>query len=200
MTAQERPNISDIESGDELKRWYWLKAELVAHCQALGLPYTGSKAAICERLATFIDTGKIVKPRPQRNSSTFNWAKETLTPETVITDSYRNGPNVRRFFIEHIGPSFRFTISFMQWMKANTGKTLADAILAWQDLQQAQKAPGFKTTIPASNQFNQYLRDFFAANSDLSMKDARRCWAIKTQGPAPHRYQATDLLFLQQKS
>lgn len=189
-----------IETGNELKRWYWLKAELVAHCQALDIPYTGSKAEICERLATFMDTGQIMKPKPKRSSSKFNWAREELRLDTIITDSYHNGPNVRRFFVEHIGPSFRFTISFMEWMKANTGKTLADAVDAWQRLNQTQQAPGFKTKIPAGNQFNQYLRDFFAANPERSMQEARRCWAQKTQGPAPHRYQATDLLFLQQKS
>ncbi len=200
MPQEERPDIMSIETGSELKRWYWLKAELVAHCQALDIPYTGSKAEICERLATFMDTGKIVKPKATKRTSKFNWAKEVLHPGTIITDSYRNGPNVRRFFIEHIGPSFRFTISFMQWMKANTGKTLADAVIAWQDLQEAEKAPGFKTKIPAGNQFNQYLRDFFEANPNLSMQEARQCWAQKTQGPAPHRYQTADLLFLQQKS
>ncbi|MEL6972550.1 MAG: DUF6434 domain-containing protein [Bacteroidota bacterium] len=200
MLQEQRPDIYDIKSGKELQRWYWLKAELVAHCQALEIPYTGSKLTITERLAHFLDTGKIAQPKRWRAQSSFNWARAELQPDTMITDSYRNGPNVRRFFSEHIGPRFRFNIAFMQWMKTNVGKTLADAVDAWEAIEQEQKTAGFKSKIPASNQYNQYLRDFFAANPKRSMKEARKCWAKKTEGPAPHRYDVADLLFLQQKT
>ena len=173
MLQEQRPDIYDIKSGKELQRWYWLKAELVAHCQALEIPYTGSKLTITERLAHFLDTGKIAQPKRWRAQSSFNWARAELQPDTMITDSYRNGPNVRRFFSEHIGPRFRFNIAFMQWMKTNVGKTLADAVDAWEAIEQEQKTAGFKSKIPASNQYNQYLRDFFAANPKRSMKEAR---------------------------
>ncbi len=200
MLQEQRPDIFDIQSGTELQRWYWLKAELVDYCKAIEIPYTGNKSAITERIAHFLDTGKISQPVRQQVASNFNWAKEELRLETMITDSYRNGPNVRRFFSEHIGPKFRFNIAFMQWMKSNIGKTLADAVNAWEAIEQEQKKAGFKSKIPASNQYNQYLRDFFAANPKRSMQEARRCWARKTEGPAPHRYHVSDLLFLQQKT
>ena len=200
MSQEQRPDIYDIQCGKELQRWYWLKTELVAYSKTLKIPYTGSKAAITERLAHFLDTGKIIQPKRQRTQSTFNWAREELQPDTVITDSYRNGPNVRQFFSEHIGPRFRFNIAFMQWMKTNVGKTLADAVKAWETIEQKQKTAGYKSKIPAGNQFNQYLRDFFAANPQRSMQEARKCWAKKTEGPAPHRYHVSDLLFLQQKT
>lgn len=200
MPQEQRPDIYDIHSGAELKRWYWLKAELVNHCKALEVPYTGSKAEITERLAVFLDTGEVVKPKRKQSASAFNWAREELRLDTIITDSYRNGPNVRRFFVEHIGPRFRFNIAFMQWMKANTGKTLANAVAAWEAIEKEQKTAGFQSKIPKGNQYNQYLRDFFTANPQRSMQDARQCWARKTEGPGPHRYDISDLLFLQEKT
>ena len=66
MKQEQRPNIYDICSGADLQRWYWLKADLVAYCKALDLPYTGSKAEITERLAHFLDTGVITQPKRQR--------------------------------------------------------------------------------------------------------------------------------------
>ncbi|MBX9781590.1 MAG: SAP domain-containing protein [Chitinophagaceae bacterium] len=45
-----RPNIQDIKTGEELKRWYWLKEELVNFCKQKRLSYFGSKFDILERL------------------------------------------------------------------------------------------------------------------------------------------------------
>ena len=47
----KRPNINEIETGEELKRWYWLKQELVDFCKAIDLSYVGAKFDILERIA-----------------------------------------------------------------------------------------------------------------------------------------------------
>lgn len=64
--------------------------------------------------------------------STFDWHSEKLTLETVITNSYKNTQNVRRFFKQHIGEHFAFNRPFMFYMKASVGKTLAHAIEEWK--------------------------------------------------------------------
>ncbi|MEL7430043.1 MAG: hypothetical protein AAFN43_08575, partial [Pseudomonadota bacterium] len=75
-----------------MKRWYWLKSELVAHARVLGVKTTGQKFTLLERIAHFLDTGETQWPgdREKRVSSSFDWHAEVLTPDTVITDSYRN--------------------------------------------------------------------------------------------------------------
>jgi SAP domain-containing new25 len=55
-----RPNIDDISSGEELKKWYWLKAELVTFCKKISFNYSGSKFEILDRIALSLDAGKIV--------------------------------------------------------------------------------------------------------------------------------------------
>jgi SAP domain-containing new25 len=55
-----RPNIDDISSGEELKKWYWLKAELVAFCKKMGIHYSDSKFEILERIALSLDAEKVV--------------------------------------------------------------------------------------------------------------------------------------------
>ncbi|MEL6922549.1 MAG: DUF6434 domain-containing protein [Bacteroidota bacterium] len=190
---ETRPDLFDVSSGEQLKRWYWLKAELVDYCKAVKLNYTGSKAAITDRIATWLDTGKEQKPQRRKVKSKFNWARETLHPDTIITDSYRNGPNVRRFMLREVGPHFKFNIAFMDWMKANVGKTLADAVQAWIAIYERQKDKSHQTKIPASNQYNQYMRDFFADNPGATIQDARKYWKLKRSLPGHNKYEKSDL-------
>ena len=176
-------------------RWYWLKSELVDFCRSESIPYTGLKSELTDRVRSYLAGEEITPLRPAPPTSDFQWSRETITPQTIITDSYRNGPNVRKFFIEHIGKKFRFNIQFMKWMKENCGKTMGDAVEAWNDIEAERKA-GKKTKIPKGNQYNQYLRDFFEANPDRTIMEARKCWREKMKNPGKFVYQHSDLKFL----
>jgi Domain of unknown function (DUF6434)/SAP domain-containing new25 len=112
----ERPDIKNITTGAELKRWYWAKEELVAYCKDARLSYIGVKFDILQRIAETLDNPlnapqssvQLVKP-----TSKFIWSKAELSLSTVITDSYTNGQNTRKFFQEHCGDKFHFSIPFM---------------------------------------------------------------------------------------
>lgn len=199
MSEQQRPPIKTIKTGDEFKRWYWLKSELVAYCREHSIPYSAGKFELIDRITHYLDTGNIPKTKRKTATSDFDWANETLTLKTVITDSYKNNQNMRAFMQEHVGEGFSFKTPFMKWMKTNTGKTLADAIAFWQQLQTQENADDFESTIADHNQFNQYYRDFFKDNPDLTTRDARRCWDYKRSLPSDdgrHRYEASDLVAL----
>jgi len=192
----KRPNLTDIKTAKELRQWYWLKQELMDYCKLMKINYAGSKAEITDRIAETLTIGfnkekkatKKLKP-----TSKFNWAKEVLTPDTIITNSYKNGQNTRQFFQKEIGPSFKFNIDFMAWIKANHGKTLKDAVEQWYLLEERKKDKNFKSTIPASNQYNQYMRDFFADNPTKTIKDARKYWSLKRSLPGHNKYEKSDL-------
>jgi hypothetical protein len=190
----KRPEINSIKSGSELRKWYWLKAELVEFCRSKRINYGGGKFVILERIANLLD-GKSDKSKTfqaDKLESNFNWAKEKLSLNTIITDSYKNGKNSRAFFKEHCGKKFHFSISFMNWMKANVGRTLQDAVEEWKNLEAKSKSG--KSEIPQHNQYNQYIRDFFADNSNKTMQEARHFWKLKKQLPETlHKYEKTDL-------
>jgi len=193
-----RPEIDQITSGGELKRWYWRKDELVFHARSLGLKTTSGKFVILERIAHYLDTGETRCPgdkaKPKR--STFDWHAEPLSKTTVITDSYKNTQNVRQFFKETVGERFKFNIAFMEWIKLNEGKTLGDACAAYIAIQNQHSAPEYKTEIKDHNQFNQYTRDFLADNPSLGMNDVRKAWAEKIKRPSDtgrHTYDPSDL-------
>lgn len=190
--TETRPELHDVETGAELRDWYWLKAELTAFCADQGLSAVGSKAELTDRIAHFLDTGQRLKPKPRRRPAGFDWAKGSITPATVIDAAYSNGPNVRAFFVGEIGPRFRFTLTFMNWMKANTGRTMGDAAAEWLAQEAARKA-GATQAIPASNQWNAYMRAFFDDNPGASLKDARAAWAAKRASRGHNRYEPGDL-------
>lgn len=198
MTPDTRPDIATTQTGADLKQWYWRKDELASHARSLGLKQSGAKFTILDRIAHFLDTGqrdlpKVTAPKP---TSHFDWHSAQLTPETPLTDNYRNSQNVRRFFKQHLGPRFAFSIPFMAWLTENTGKTLADACAYWHHLENAKRTPGWQSAIKDHNQFNQYTRDILAENPALTMDDVRRIWALKIQRPSPtgrHVYDRSDL-------
>lgn len=190
----ERPNILEIRTGQDLKKWYWLKAELVAFAKNTGASYVGSKFAVLDRLADKLDGGTVKIETKTFATSKFNWAKSVLTLDTIITDSYTNGPNTRKFFESRCGDKFRFSIPFMNWMKENQGKKLQDAIVEWERLETLSKDKNFKSEIPAGNEYNKYVRDFFADNPDKTIDQARRFWKLKRNLPLEkHIYEKSDL-------
>lgn len=179
----DRPHILDIQTGEELKKWYWLKTELVHFAKTTGTSDVGSKFEILERLAHKLDGKHQPTNTKNKTSSKFDWKTEKLTLDTIITDSYNNGENTRKFFKKHCGQKFAFSIAFMAWMKENIGKKLQDAVTEWEKIEALQKDKTYKSEIPDSNQFNKYTRDFFADNPDKTIQEARHFWKLKRQLP-----------------
>lgn len=189
-----RPDIAAVITGAELKRWYWLKDELAAEAKRRGLKHSDGKFAILDRIAHFLDTGEKSLPTENKPApkSKFDWHSAPLSPETVITDSYKNSQNVRRFFKSQIGDGFKFTIGFMDWIRLNHGATLADAVVEYRRMT----AAGEKAPIRDHNQFNQYTVDFLKDNPGAGMNEVRRVWALKRALPSEdgrHRYERSDL-------
>lgn len=198
MTDTSKPAIESIETGAELKRWYWLKSDLAAEAKRRGLKTSGAKFDILDRIAHFLDTGEMTvdAPKPRNKRSKFDWHTEVLTPETRLTNSYKNTQNARRFFAAQLDGSFKFNIEFMAWLKSNEGKTLAEACVEYQAMKQREADPNFQSKIEPHNQFNQYTRDFLAKNPHLGMDDVRRIWALKIALPSDsgrHVFKTSDL-------
>ena len=126
-------------------------------------------------------------------SSKFDWHKEVLTPETLITDSYKNTENVRIFFVAQIGDHFYFTVEFMNWVKHHAGQPLSDAILCWEELREKKKDNTFKSEIASQLEYNRYIRTCLAANPEFTLADAIKYWKLKRVRKESRVYEKTDL-------
>jgi len=179
---QVKPNPTDRMDAPTFDAWYWDKPELVAICTHLGLPKTGGKDALRDRVLTFLRSGEVKRETPKQRGR-FNWARETLTLETVITETVSFGPNFRTFMAAQIGPAFSCHADFMTWVRAHPGQTLSDAIDAWHALDARKNTPGFRREIAPHNNYLQYLRDYRDANPDHGQDEAKAAWHDRKKRP-----------------
>lgn len=195
---QSRPKFEDIKTGKEFNKWYWLKEEMEEICKGIGLPHSGRKFDLRDRIIYALDNNGILKPEPQKqkSASKFDWSKSILSLNTTITDNVSFGPNFRRFMKKEIGNKFKCHSDFMDWVKANSGKTLKDAVAKWMELEKRKEDPTFKRTIADNNMLAQYTRDFLSDNRNTTLKDAKRYWNLKKQLPTKDgfvKYEKSDL-------
>lgn len=188
----DRPILDKNLDSKTFREFYYLKEELVDFCRKYGLPTSGGKLEITERIAHFLDTGEILSAkRVQKKAQTIT----DITEETPIESDFVCSEKHREFFKEHIGNRFSFNVAFQKWLKSNSGKTYADAIDAYYQILEDKKKG--KTKIDKQFEYNTYIRDFFADNQGKSLDEAIKCWKYKKQLQGHNRYEKTDLVALE---
>lgn len=188
----ERPILSKQLDGQTFRSFYYLKEELVRFCRENGLPVSGGKIEITDRIAYFLDTGKVMPAKAaKRNTANIS----DITEDTKIEENFVCSEKHRAFFREYIGSSFSFNGAFQKWLKSNTGKTYKEAIAAYYQILEDKKKR--KTKIDRQFEYNTYIRDFFADNKGKSLEEAIKCWKYKKQIQGHNRYERTDLIAIE---
>ncbi len=191
MNTEGRPVLNKNLDSKSFLKWYWLKEELTEFCKANGIPASGSKTGLTERIAHYLDTGKVISaPKVRRTCSKIT----SITLDSLIEPGIVCSEVHRAFFKEQIGDSFSFNVAFQKWLKANAGKTYKDAVDAYRDIM-AEKKTG-RTVIDKQFEYNTYIRDFFEANKGRSLDEAIICWKYKKSRPGHNRYEDSDLVAL----
>lgn len=184
----ERPNLTKHIDGKTFRSYYYLKEELIDFCRSNGLPVSGGKIEITDRIAHYLDTGEIVSVK--RVSKPKADIKD-ITEDTLIEPNFVCSEKHRAFFKEKIGNHFSFPVAFQKWLKENTGKTYQQAIEAYYQILDDKKKG--KTTIDRQFEYNTYIRDFFADNEGRSLEEAIKCWKYKKSLQGHNRYEKSDL-------
>ena len=189
----DRPELTIKLKRKEFLEYYFLKEELVCFCRENGLPASGGKTELTERIAYFLDTGKVLAAKTVR---TQKHKISTITRDSIIESDFVCSELHRAFFKREIGESFSFNVAFQKWLKSNAGKTYADAIVAYNEIKNTKK-PG-KKDIGSQFEYNTYVRDFFEDNKGASLEDAIKCWKYKKSIKGQNKYERTDLKALDQ--
>ncbi len=189
----DRPELSIKLKSNEFLEYYYLKEELVSFCRENGLPASGGKAELTERIAYYLDTGKIKAVKPVRTQKPKIPA---ITRDSIIESGFVCSEMHRAFFKREIGDSFSFNVAFQKWLRSNSGKTYADAIAAYKEIKSTKK-PG-KKDIDKQFEYNTYVRDFFCDNKGASLADAIKCWKYKKSKKGSNKYERSDLTALDQ--
>lgn len=190
----ERPILNKELDGKTFRSFYYLKEELVSFCRENNLPVSGGKIELTERIACFLDTGKVLETSAKRKITTNIGV---ITENTEIESNIVCSEKHRAFFIEKIGKGFSFNVLFQKWLKSNAGKTYGDAIEAYYQILEEKKKG--KTTIDKQFEYNTYIRDFFEDNQGRSLEEAITCWKYKKSLQGHNRYEQSDLVALEQQ-
>ncbi len=188
----ERPKLNKELDGTTFRSFYYLKQELVDFCRENGLPVSGGKIELTDRITYFLDTGKVLSASSVKKKANKNIG--TITENTIIEENIVCSEKHRAFFLEKIGKGFSFNVLFQKWLKANAGKTYADAIQAYYRILDEKKQG--KTTIGRQFEYNTYIRDFFEDNQGRSLEEAIACWKYKKSLSEHNRYERSDLIAL----
>ena len=164
----------------------------MAFCRENSLPVSGGKIELTNRIAYFLDTGKVA-PVSTTKKSTMNVSQ--IDTNTKIEPNLTCSEIHRAFFKKHIGTGFSFNVAFQKWLKSNTGKTYGEAIAAYAQIMEEKKKG--KTVIDKQFEYNTYIRDFFEDNKGRSLEDAIKCWKYKKNLPGHNRYEKADVVALE---
>ena len=188
----ERPNLNKELDSKTFLGFYYLKEELTTFCHENNLPVSGGKIELTERIAYYLDTGKVLRTSCKRKTA----AKVGLiTEDTVIEPDFVCSEKHRAFFKAKIGKGFSFNVMFQKWLKSNAGKTYGDAVKAYYQILEEKKKG--KTTIDKQFEYNTYIRDFFEDNQGKSLDEAIACWKYKKSLQGHNRYEKADLVALE---
>lgn len=116
----KRPELNKDTKSAVFRSFYYLKQELTDFCKENGLPASGSKAELTDRIAYFLDTGNVLKFSAERKTVATIC---TLTEGTVIEPNIVCSEKHRAFFREKIGKSFSFNVPFQKCINTYTIKT-----------------------------------------------------------------------------
>ena len=106
----KRPDLNKNLSGADFRSYYYLKEELVTFCRENGLPASGGKQELTDRIACFLDTGNVLPSSTAKKKPTQ--AIGTITEDTVIESNIVCSEKHRAFFIGKIGKAFPFVSRF----------------------------------------------------------------------------------------
>ena len=169
-----RPALDDVRTEDDLRRWYWLRSELVELARRVGTTASGSKVELTERLAATL-AGRPTEPAPRRTTTTQ--LAGPLDGSTVIPAGQRCSQELRAWFTEAIGPGFRFDGPMRAFVSAG-GATLDQAVEHWhrtRDRERADIAPQFE--------YNRFTRDWRAAHPDGDRAVLLAAWWAHRSAP-----------------
>ena len=154
----DRPVLDRNLDSKTFRDYYYLKEELVSFCRENGIPVSGGKIEITDRIAYFLDTGKILPAPAERKKAT---AISAIREDTEIEANFVCSEKHRAFFREHIGSGFSFNVAFQKWLKNNTGKTYKEKrllpIIKFLRIRKKgrQKSISSSSTIPIFGTFSQ---------------------------------------------
>lgn len=172
----KRPSLSKNLSESDFLKWYWLKSELALFCKESGLPTSGAKLQLLQRVAAHLSGRPQVKTvAPKKKADTMPMVFDT---NTMIGEGWRFTKRLRDFFESECGKGFRFNGAVRNFIATGAGKSLEEALVAYRkSLLEPPRDIGIQF------EFNRHMREFKESNPNASHIEAVSAWWEKRGTP-----------------
>ena len=179
--AMTRPALTAALAAEVFGDHYWLRQELVDFCRRHGGPTAGGKTAIAARIEAFLRTG--AWPAAERAATARGAMPATFSRASVIGAGWRCSQALRAFFEAELGRGFHFDRTMRSFIAGSPGRTLGDAIAAWQ----AAQAAGEPAPIESQFEYNRFTRAHREAHPGASHDEVVWAWHAHRNTPRSRR-------------
>lgn len=111
MQMPERPSLDKQLDSKTFRDFYYLKEELIGFCRKNGLPTAGGKLEITERVACFLETGRVLSAGTAKKKIT---TISSITEDTKIEANFVCSERHRAFFKSILETAF-----LLMWLFKN---------------------------------------------------------------------------------
>ncbi len=187
---EKKPQLTSSTSAEVFKKFYWDKKELISFCGANGLSSKGGKVYLTERIELFLRTGEIEKVEEETRQG--GWDSEKKITKKTLVINYKNDRRTKEFFVDSIGSHFHFNSYLRQFAKApnkDAKLSYGDLVEGWLKEEAKKKDPQYKSTIDRQFQYNQFQRDFYAAEKEASREKFMGAWKLVRSVPGNATYE-----------
>lgn len=190
----DRPPLKPGVGPDVLDHYYWYMQELVVYCREHGLPSSGQKHEVLERVRRHIE-GKPLQRRVAKFAASRPAAVPAgeLTLDTRVDSSYKCDARTRAFFQSVIGPRFHFTAHLQQFRRGQPEGSLTYGDLAseWLAEEERRKNKDYRSSLMHTWEYNRFVRDYMQdkpRNEGKTLKDAAKAWSRLRESRGPRDY------------
>ncbi|MDX2346987.1 MAG: SAP domain-containing protein [Legionella sp.] len=188
----QTPLLSRALSADTFRQHYYDKQTLIKFCRSIGIPTSGLKNDINDRIDTFLRTGHVVAVTSKKKSKAVIPDSEAglLLDKQVVY--YKSDLITRNFFQKHIPEFTGFSALVQKQIKArlNQGEifTYCDEIEMQQLFLKNKNKSKIKQVAHDACQYNQFLIDY-SQDKTPKIHSAKEAWLLVRDSAGEKTYQ-----------
>ncbi len=174
-TDARRPTPADVGDAPTLRRWYWLRSELIEIARRIGVGTSGAKLELADRICAHFEQRPQARPVPRAH--TRDALPAHLTGDVMLHEGQRCTQQLRAWMRAQIGSSFSFDAAMREAVHAG-GITLHQLVERWHATRAA-----VSTEIGPQFELNRFSRDWHIDHPGGTHAQMLTEWAVHRNRP-----------------
>lgn len=191
--GEPTPPLSSALTAKRFQAHYYDKKTLIQFCRLVGLPISGSKSMLNQRIVHYLDTGKIMSGPKLMRCGIADSESGLSIDKPVI--HYKSDAATRCFLETHVTGFKRFSAKVQKDIKMALNQevsiTYGDVIKMYHqhlaDQADAKKRHQIRQVTHDACQYNQFAIDY-AYDDEQKMHSLKAAWSLVRHAAGPKTY------------